>query len=162
MPGWKKNIPICLQAEPERGERGAPGAPAALREGRGASGPGSAAPPGAPPEPVPGHGCSRPAVGRAAGPAPSILLRRRGRSGGCGGRHPRRAGGHTGPASAASLLFSAVLPPALTRDALLQRGGGREPRGWEGSSEVTSRNFPACGSATGRCWTCPVGPGERP
>lgn len=67
MPGWKKNIPICLQAEPERGERGAPRAPAALREGRRAGGPGSAAPPGAPAEPMPGHGCSRPAVGRAGG-----------------------------------------------------------------------------------------------
>lgn len=162
MPGWKKNIPICLQAEPERGERGAPGRqPPAAREGRRAGGPGSAAPPGAPSSAHAGLGRSRPAVGRAAGPAPSILLRRRGCSGGCGGRH--RAGGHTGPAPAASvptLLLSAVLPPALHRAGLLQPGG-REPEGWEGGSEVTSRNFSVCGFAPGRCRTCPVPPGER-
>lgn len=87
-------------------------------------------------------------------------------AGAAGGGTRAGPGTHTGPghthrtASPATLLFSALLPPALPR-AGLPRPGGREPGGWEGSSEVTSRNFPACGSGSGRCWTCPVPPGGR-
>lgn len=90
MPGWKKNIPVCLQAEPERGERGAPGAAATAREGRSAAGCRAAGcSPSCPPSP--GHGGNRPAGVRAGRPAPSILLSRRAGAGGVwggGGRKP--------------------------------------------------------------------------
>ncbi|XP_054033849.1 basic proline-rich protein-like [Dryobates pubescens] len=95
MPGWKKNIPICLQAEPERGECGASGPAAAAKE------PGDGGwERGLPSHWVPLQQALLVSGARPGGPAPSILLRNRGRSGGRAGRRGEagivgRAGGNT-------------------------------------------------------------------
>lgn len=98
MPGWKKNIPVCLQAEQERGERarGASGAPL-----RGRAEPRSRAAPRltARPSPTPPSG----AASRGARQAPGGGKGGRGgRGSACQGEAPLRAG-----AGAASELFSA-------------------------------------------------------